>query len=306
MLIDAGKDAAADGSRTDARTNAPSSDSGSARSDAGTTTADSSRPPNPTTGTFPAVEDVGADGPFAARTVNNTGPGGGFTLYHPEELAPDGALNPIVAWGNGGFTTPDAYPMLPHLASHGFVVIASNNPFVGGADMRSGIEWVVEQNEDSSSDFYQKLDVDNIAGMGYSLGGLATYEIAADPRVVTIIIVSGGNVTDDRSLVATLHTPTAYFCTDDDASEGNCAGDYEAATVPTFFGVMNGSEHTDVADIFALGVQQIMDRMKLATTAWLRWQQMGDESLRAMFVGADCGLCEDPGWTVHPQKNGLM
>jgi hypothetical protein len=244
------------------------------------------------------------------KTVNNTGPGGGYTLYHPEELAPGGVLNPIVSWGNGGATTPVNYPMLPHLASHGFVVIASNNSLVSGEDTRNGIDWIVEQNGDSSSALYQKLDIDNIAGVGYSLGGLATYEIADDPRVVTVVIISGANVDEARRTanMPKLHTPTAYFCTDDDASEGNCSADYEVVDVPAFFGVMNGSEHVDVADVVILGVSitgvpEIIDRMEWATTAWLRWQQMKDQSLKPTFVGSDCGLCTDENWTVQPQKN---
>ena len=34
--------------------------------------------------------------------------------------------------------------------------------------------------------------------------------------------------------------------------------------------------------------------------AWFRWQLMGDETDegKGMFWGPDCGLCNDPEWTV--------
>ena len=30
---------------------------------------------------------------------------------------------------------------------------------------------------------------------------------------------------------------------------------------------------------------------------WLAWQLRGDASSSRMFLGADCGLCNDPVWT---------
>lgn len=239
-------------------------------------------------------------------TLTSTGPSGGYTLFHPKELAPGGALNPIVSWGNGGATTPGDYDyLLPHLASHGFVVIASNNPLVTGSEVRAGIDWIIEQSKDAASPFYQKLDVDNVSGVGYSAGGLATLSVADDPRFVTLVIISGANTTDSSRTMNTpkLHAPMAFLCTGDSASKDNCANDYAVAKVPAFFGVMNGSTHTDVTELLGLGVPAIMKRLAGATTAWLRWQQMADQSFKPMFAGADCGLCNDTNWTVEPQKN---
>lgn len=129
--------------------------------------------------------------------------------------------------------------------------------------------------------------------------GLATYQIADDPRLVTVVIISGANMTD-KSPVAKLHTPTAYFCTDDDASEGNCDGDFAVVQVPSFYGVMKGTEHVDVA----LN-STVANRLSKVTTGWLRWQQMQDQTQKPTFVGAGCTLCKDSQWVVM-QKNGLM
>lgn len=253
----------------------------------------------PMTGTFPAVMDTGANGPFTAMTVRNTGPNNGYTLYRPSELAPNGVLNPIVSWGNGSTTTPSQYPMLPHLATHGFVVIASNNTQVTGELLKAGIDWVVAQNEESSSALYHKLDTKNVAGVGYSLGGLATYAIADDPRLTTVVIISGANMSN-KMPVMKLHTPTAYFCTADSASKGNCDGDFALVTVPSFYGVLVGTGHIDVVTVSATA-----NRISKATTAWLRWQQMMDLTQKKVFVGPDCTLCKDSMWSVM-QKNGLM
>ena len=260
-------------------------------------TTDASGPPS--TGTFPEVSDLSAPGPYQVMTVEKTGPNANYTVYRPAELAPGGVLNPVVSWGNGGGTTPGLYALLPHLASHGFVVVASNNTLVMGPEVKAGLDWVFEQNKDAQSPFFGKLDTDKVAGMGYSFGGLATLANSDDPRYDTIVIVSGGSMAGNRAAnVAKVHTPAAYFCTDDDASEGNCAGDYDALTVPIVFGVVKGSEHVDV--VVNEGVRK---HLNVAVLAWMRWFLMADESQRGRFLGESCGLCQDSAWTVFPSKN---
>ncbi len=33
-------------------------------------------------------------------------------------------------------------------------------------------------------------------------------------------------------------------------------------------------------------------------TAWLQWRLRGDPQAAKTFVGADCGLCANEGWTI--------
>jgi len=80
------------------------------------------------TGSFPAVTNVGSTGPYTTKTDSASGPEGGYSIFYPEELAKGGVKNPIITWGSGGATNTPMYALLPHLASHGFVVIGSNAP----------------------------------------------------------------------------------------------------------------------------------------------------------------------------------
>jgi hypothetical protein len=275
-----------------------------AASDAALPSSDAALPSGDSGSPYPPVADVSAMGPYAPMTVTSTGPGGAYTIFRPSELAPAGVLTPILSWGNGGFTWPEYYPQLPHLASHGFLVIASNSALVDGPLVKSGVDWIVQQNETSGSPFYKKLDVKRIAGVGYSNGGLAQLSTADDPRYLTVVIISGANVSEELRTqnMPKLHTPIAYLCTDDESSEGNCAADFAVVTQPAFFGVMKGSEHTDVTTLAGLGVDAMIKRSATATTAWMRWKVMGDPAYRAWFVGPDCQLCKDTNWTVQ-QKN---
>ena len=258
-----------------------------------------------TTGpSFPSVSDLGGDGPYESMTVQNSGPNNNYTIYRPAELAPGGAKNPIVGWMSGGGSTPSQYALLPHLATHGFVVVASNtSPGLGdevalGKEILSGIDWILMENTKSESPFFEKLDETKIASMGYSMGGLATTTIAADPRLTTTVHISGGNMETDR--VKMLHAPAAFLCgaSGVDIAGANCATDFDAASSPVFYGVFNGGDH--------LGVRTppYSDRIQLVVTGWLRWQLMQDDSLKSMFVGDTCTVCTDPNWTV--KQKGLM
>jgi hypothetical protein len=251
--------------------------------------------------TFPPVPDLQADGPFAGTTLDNTGPAGNYTVYLPRELAPGGAKHPIVGWMSGGSTQPSWYTLLPHLATHGFVVVASNTtPAIGaeielGKEIIAGIDWILAQDADASSMFHGKLDRTKIASMGYSMGGLATTTIADDPRLTTTVHISGGNMVIER--IQKLRAPAAFICGESDIANPNCATDFEAATTPVFYGVFLGGDHLGVL------VPPYADRIRGAVTGWLRWQLMNDSALAAMFVGSDCTLCKDTAnWDVQ-QKN---
>jgi hypothetical protein len=79
------------------------------------------------------------------------------------------------------------------------------------------------------------------------------------------------------------------------AKAGTARGaDFELATVPVFYGVFPGG-HLGILATHTTAINEVV-------TGWFRWQLMHDGSLETMFVGADCTLCGDPGWTVK-QKN---
>jgi dienelactone hydrolase len=253
---------------------------------------------------FPSVSDLEGDGPYAAMTVEDSGPNANYTIYRPAELAPGGAKHPIIGWMSGGGSTPSQYELLPHLATHGFVVVASQTaPSFGGEvalgeEIIAGIDWMLAENGTTDSPYFGKLDETKIASMGFSMGALATTAIADDPRLTTTVHISGGNMQTDR--VELLHAPAAFICgaSGADIAGANCATDFEAATTPVFYGVFEGGDH--------LGVRTApySDRIRLVVTGWLRWQLMQDASLASMFVGDMCTVCQDPNWTV--KQKGLQ
>lgn len=243
------------------------------------------------TGTFPPVDDVWETGPYSTTTIERTGPNGRYTIFCPEELAPEGLLNPIVVWGNGATTRVVMYPeYLPHFASHGFVVIAANTSFVSGDDLIKGLDWIIEQNHDASSDLYQKLDDSKVCVMGYSLGSLGTFDVADDPRITTTIHISGGAAGDES--VQNLRNPAAFLC-DENFTAPNCQDDFDVSPVPVFYGVFKGAGHVGTM------IKPYSTRVAGASTGWLRWKLMDDETQKALFVGDDCTMCTDDNWIVQ-------
>ena len=268
----------------------------------------------PTTGPFPAVSDLSGDGPYTATTMSGVGPNSNYTVYLPTELAPNGARNPIVVWMSGGGTGPDLYPLLPHLATHGFFVVASNTiPAAGdeaalGQELTAGIGWALAENGRAESMLFGKLDETKIASMGYSMGSLATFTIADDERLTTTLHISGGNMVPET--VNKLRQPAAFFCgipdencsnlldTACDIAGFNCKTDFMNATTPVFYAYFNYGHLGILTDPYTALITS-------AATGWLRWKLMGDTTLAAMFVGDQCTLCQDTSnWTV--QQKGLQ
>jgi dienelactone hydrolase len=252
---------------------------------------------------FPAVAvaDLNKNGPYMSMTVQNTGPNNKYTIYRPQQLAPGGAKNPFIAWISGGGSMASQYTLLPHLATHSFVVVASNTvPDVGqqvalGKEMVAAVDWMLAEIQRTGSDYAGKVDGTKVAAMGYSMGGLAATAAGADPRWTTTVHISGGA---GDGTIKNLHAPAAMLCgaSGVDIAGANCATDFDQATTPVFYGVFNGGDH--------LGVRTApySDRISAVITGWLRWQLMGDPMLKSMFVGDMCTVCKDSNWTVK-QKN---
>ena len=255
-------------------------------------------------GVWPAADPAVA-GPFATITENDVGPDAGvgtdggapvaFTLFRPKDLNQGGLCHPVITWGNGTGSNPSLYKvLLNHLASHGFVVIASNSPNVAQGTpppMIAGVTWVLEQNADPTSELFQEIDTAHIGATGHSQGGFATTTAGADSHITTIAPLCGA------SSQRNLHGPAWLFC-------GGMDMTVPCSTVQSSFNAINNvpvtlAEYLSVDHASWLTFRGSKPApVEVAVTAWMRVQLMGDTELRSWFYGASCKLCTDAGWHV--------
>ncbi len=261
-----------------------------------------------TVGTWPTA-DPSAAGPFATVIENPIGPTAGvgvdggaspqFTLFRPKDLAQGGLCHPLITWGNGTSANPTMYKvLLNNLASHGFVVIGSNSPNVAQgnpAPMIVGVTWVLQQNDDSTSELYHRIDTTHIGATGHSQGAMATSQAATDSHITTSVPICGA-MTEKN-----LHGPAMFFCGGQDTLVG-CSGAQNAltavTTLPAMFAEYVSADHGSWMSFTGNKPSAV----ETAITAWMRVHLMGDDSLRSWFYGASCKLCTDSAWIIT-QKN---
>ncbi len=231
-----------------------------------------------------------------ARNGSNTTAttsGNGYTIVYPRGLADD--EYPVILWSNGIGTPTMAYtPLLTHLASWGFVVIASNNSMdYNGQSLIKAIDYAFELNSDSGGTFYGKLDTARIGTAGHSLGGGAAVSAARDDRVACsaglapaadltvpfaasqvkgpILLMSGAN----DFIISPVFVKNAY---QDVVKAGN---------VPAVYAKHRNMNHISFAWNGGAASGYL--------TAWFAFQLQDDAVAAGAFIDG-CELCDNESW----------
>ncbi|MDF3065025.1 MAG: endo,4-beta-glucanase [Polyangiaceae bacterium] len=278
--------------------------------------------------TWPTADPTKA-GPFQVTTDKNVGPLAGvvpdpvygsdrqrFNVYRPSNLADSGYCHPILIWANGYRDNPEQNPpdcvvdanagrwcgqygpMVKHLASHGFVVVAPLSTATAEGDPLptiAGLDWIFAQAEDSTSPYYHRLDTVNVGQLGHSYGGMSTCLSASEPRYKALATVCG-----TRALSG-VHTPMLFFCGGKDTTV-QCSGVktvFQSVTEhPAFFMNELNADHGSWVYQGASGVSLS------AAAAWFRVHLMNDTANRNYFYGSGCKFCSDN--RVQAEQNSLM
>ncbi|WP_433202261.1 hypothetical protein ACQP1G_11890 [Nocardia sp. CA-107356] len=256
--------------------------------------------------------------------------GAKYDIWYPSDLG--ATRHPIVVWGDGTDAVPSQYGyLLRHLASWGFVVIATENKQTGsGVDILSSLTYLLDRARDPSSEFFGKLDTAAVGALGHSQGanGVLNAMIKSAGAIETAIpfdlpaqIWCSGTCADTR----TLSTGSVFFVNGSSdvfispshqllpwkssGLQSNRAY-YEATSVPKAWGTLNGPNHNDIqgqpdcaqaAFPCTTGVYGFLGY----PTAWLLAELTGDTAARSAFVaGTGAFLAPSPHWdnqtsTVH-------
>ncbi len=257
--------------------------------------------PDPMGGCLQGGGDYMSNGPYATGMMDvSIGSQGMYTIFFPQPLD-ENCKHPIVAWGNGtGVTGSGTYAFYnEHAASYGIVVVASHNSNTGSGEFhKAGLDWLLAQNEDSGSMFYQKLSP-RAGTSGHSQGGGGANAGSSHPNVEAI-----GNV---QGAFGRAPAGKAFLCltgTEDIAIEG-CRNSVNGTMSPALYANWEGGTHTGTATIagFISGDAGTKQYMRLYT-AWFRCFLGDDGNACAMFKGgASCPVCMDSGWAEIEARN---
>jgi len=216
----------------------------------------------------------------------NTGWDRGGILAYPEQLSST-QKHGVVVWGPGGGTEPGAYEgMIRRLASHGFVVIALKESPGDASQAIKALDWMDQQNKDSNSPLYGKLDMNTVGCSGHSMGGLESEQaVIKDKRVLTAFLNNSGDWNGaGANKVATDRTIAILFG-EVGMEKDNAKNDYNNAGVkaPACLIEMTGGPRNSEGG-YGHGSGS-WDGMA-ATVAWMRWHLGGETDRKADFVGS--------------------
>ena len=244
------------------------------------------------------------------------------TILAPQDLSSFGTKKklPVLVWGNGACANSpwEHVNFLNEIASHGYIVLATgiipmdDQPYQGPMSRTDqqieSIDWIIAQNADPASPYYQKIDVANICLAGMSCGGLQSLFNCADPRIKALMICNSGLFIDSsiampnmpmpkKDKLKDIHTPVIYILGGkEDIAYVNGMDDFHriqhvpacAANFPVGHGGTYRQPHGGEFSVVAL--------------AWLDWQLKKNREAAKMFVGKKNLLSQRKEWTLEKNK----
>ena len=140
----------------------------------------------------------------------------GNMMWFPAEMLDDDFEGeyPVLVWANGTICPPALYyEFLSEVAAEGYVVVTNTELFAGnGVQQKASIDFILAEDADVNSIFYNKIDETRIGVMGHSQGGMSSVNCAAlDSRVDCVFSIAGNSSKSDAKK---LTVPT-FFATGD-------------------------------------------------------------------------------------------
>lgn len=283
---------------------------------------------------FNKVPNTPGDGPYPA--IIETDPGfPRHVIYRPADLSPfEGGKLPILVWGNGACVDDGTAHRLhlAEIASYGYLVVAAGGwrsgpgaiepraPQVaaqGGGlppaatsaeDVRAGIDWALAENARDGSQLRGKLATGAVAAAGHSCGGLQAIEIAADPRIKTVLVHNSGifnegasripGIKASKDMLGKIHSPVIYILGGPtDIAYPNGTDDFaRLSAVPAVLANLPVGHGGTFSEPMGGAVAHV-------AVDWLEWQLKGDKVAARTFVGENCRLCTGTDWSID--RKGL-
>lgn len=240
-------------------------------------------------------------------------------IWYPSELSMNKNYNrkyPLVIMANGSGINASRYkPIFDHLASWGFIVAGNEDKSSGNGKSSSfTLDYMIELNSNETSQFYNKIDLNNIGIGGHSQGGLGSINCVTAQengnKFKVIYTASAPSIGISKDLIKApynlenLNIP--YF-----QNAGTLKFD---AGIDENSGIANLSSMNEKYNSVSENVPKIMarrlniDHGDMLThadgymTAWFMFWLQDDLNAKKAFFGSDAEILSNPNW-VDIKKN---
>ncbi len=105
-----------------------------------------------------------------------------FEVYYPKELEASATAYPLLVFLNGTGVKASRYvAQFKHYASWGFIAIGTEEEESWDAVAADAcLSYLLKENEDPNSVFYQRIDFENVGAIGHSQGGAGVFKAITD------------------------------------------------------------------------------------------------------------------------------
>lgn len=221
----------------------------------------------------------------------------GHVVFYPTELENKNDKWPVIVWANGTECAPVLYTnLLKELARNGYVVVASSKMMAAdGKDQCNSIDYIFGLNENSKSQFYNKIDTSRVGAVGHSQGGRSSVNAAQqDERIKCVVSIAGSNVKGEAD---GLKTPTFFITGTADLvvlSSLWVKPAYNAVSGPAVYASLKDAVHTTC--------MTAPRKISGYTVKWLDAVLKNDQTAYEAFK-PDGELSKDTGWVDYASKN---
>ena len=122
------------------------------------------------------------------------------TVFYPQNAEKGNVKYPVIIFANGTAVSYTLYEnLLKELAMGGYIVVANNVTMAAdGTAQRSSLDFIISENQNSSSVLYSNVITDKVAAAGHSQGGRSAVNAAsADSRFDCVVSLAGSNYTEE-------------------------------------------------------------------------------------------------------------
>ena len=243
-------------------------------------------------------------GPYETHrfTARADAPMGRYTVYYPAEMEFSESTYPMIVVLNGTGGKATKYePQFELFASWGFIVVGNQDKATGtGESAIETLRFMLAQNDDPESVFYQRVDVDNIGITGFSQGGAGVFNVLTryDEARCFRAAAPLSPVSEYMTALATDYTYDSSLVEIPIMILAGTEGEFELETIIPLEELLKQYDKIGAPKVMARRVGADHDHMMYSAggyvIAWFRWQLMGDEEAAMVFVGDEPELLSNP------------